>query len=74
MRTNIRFRKAFDAYPQGSRHWLPDELAAMYVNAGVAEVVGVEAPVPVEVVEPPESTETPAEEDDKPTPRKRKKS
>lgn len=39
MLNHIRFRRSFDAYTQGKMYKLPEELAALYVKAGVAEVV-----------------------------------
>ena len=63
MKVHVRFRQGLDAYPKGTSHYLPDDLADHYIRAGVAELVdNVPAVVVVTEPKPPavEVEETPA--------------
>lgn len=46
MLNHIRFRKSFDSYAQGKVYKLPEDLAALYIKAGVAELVDYVPKVP----------------------------
>lgn len=50
MKIHVRFKQGLDAYPKGTSHHLPEELADHYLRAGVAERVDV-VPRPAVVVE-----------------------
>lgn len=71
MNVHIRFRKSFESYEQGQRYRLPDDIADIYLRAGVAEIVDHVPAVVAQVSEPePEVSEPEPEEqgDDEPEP------
>lgn len=70
MNVHIRFRKSFESYRQGESHRLPDDIADIYLRAGVAELVDhvpVKEAVPEEPAapaEPEQATEEATPDDD----------
>lgn len=57
MKLHIRFKKSFDAYQAGKSYFLPDDIASIYIKAGVAEQVDF-VPQPVEPEPVPAETVT----------------
>lgn len=57
MLNHVRFRKSFESYAQGQMYKLPEDLAALYIKAGVAELVDYVPKVvePEPVIQPSES-------------------
>lgn len=74
MKLHIRFKKSFDAYQAGVSYFLPDEVASLYIKAGVAELVDF-VPVPNAEPEPAETVTADADDGAEPVaPPKRKRS